>query len=300
MRILLAIPHYYEATAGGKAGDGREHGSSGGAAQPRVEALCACLLALRRLNNQSQCYLDHARKGAHRLAQRDACSVDVVICTTQGRHLLDRLPLPHSLYRHHETDADPLLLGFECHVALRAGLGSYDTFGYLEDDLAIRDGWLFRKLAWFTHTMGTDHLLQPNRYEVGLHPLVDKVYLDGLLDERITAAFREGRDRPSFQREVLGVPVEFERPLNPHAGCFFLSSEQMAHWARQPYFLDRDTRLIGPLESAATLGIMRTFQIYKPALVNADFLEIQHHGNAYLRMIDAAGAPSSTEREPPA
>jgi hypothetical protein len=64
----------------------------------------------------------------------------------------------------------------------------------------------------------------------------------------------------------------------------------MEHWARQPYFLDRAAFFIGALESAATLGIMRTFQVYKPVLENGDFLEIRHHGTAYLDMVRAAGA----------
>jgi hypothetical protein len=59
----------------------------------------------------------------------------------------------------------------------------------------------------------------------------------------------------------------------------------MAHWAAQPYFLDRDTGFIGPLESAATLGIMRTFRVYKPANENANFLEIEHYGNGYISQL---------------
>ena len=58
---------------------------------------------------------------------------------------------------------------------------------------------------------------------------------------------------------VLGNRVAFRRTLNPHAGSFFLSAAQMEHWARQPYFLDRDTRFIGPLESAKRRdGVQRT------------------------------------------
>jgi hypothetical protein len=59
----------------------------------------------------------------------------------------------------------------------------------------------------------------------------------------------------------------------------------MEHWARQPHFRDRESRLLGPLETAATLGILRTFKVYKPALSNADFLEVQHHGTGYLEQL---------------
>ncbi len=83
----------------------------------------------------------------------------------------------------------------------------------------------------------------------------------------------------------MNVAVTFNRALNPHAGCYFLNAEQMDYWAKKPYFLDRDTSFISPLESAATLGIMKTFRVYKAASEQANFLEIQHFGTAFLSLI---------------
>jgi hypothetical protein len=68
----------------------------------------------------------------------------------------------------------------------------------------------------------------------------------------------------------------------------------MEYWARQPYFLDRDVSFVGPLESAATLGIMRTFRVYKPAAESASFLEIEHFGTAFLSMIRPVNAAAAT------
>lgn len=83
----------------------------------------------------------------------------------------------------------------------------------------------------------------------------------------------------------MNTPIVFRRALNPHSGCYFLNSRQMQHWIEQPYFLDRDTSFVGALESAATLGIMRAFKIYKPAPQHGNFLEIQHFGTAFLSLI---------------
>ena len=47
-------------------------------------------------------------------------------------------------------------------------------------------------------------------------------------------------------------------------------------------FLDGDCSFAGPLESAASLGVMKNFRIYKPAYANAGFLEIRHLHNRYL------------------
>jgi hypothetical protein len=59
----------------------------------------------------------------------------------------------------------------------------------------------------------------------------------------------------------------------------------MEYWVKQPYFLDRDCSFVGPLESAATLGIMKTFKIYKAAPSHANFMEIQHFGSSFLNLI---------------
>ena len=56
----------------------------------------------------------------------------------------------------------------------------------------------------------------------------------------------------------------------------------MESWASKPYFLDRDISFAGPLESAATLGIMKTFRVYKPAPASAGFFEIRHANARYL------------------
>jgi hypothetical protein len=139
------------------------------------------------------------------------------------------------------------------------------------------------KLTWFTNQLGHDVLLQPNRYEVGpLLGLVHKAYIDGDLIDEVTAPFQDVRVNPSATGSLLGTNVTFQRAKNPHAGCFFLNARQMETWTRQPYFLDRDTSFIGPLESAATLGVMRTFRVYKPAQESAGFLEIEHFGTGFL------------------
>jgi hypothetical protein len=140
--------------------------------------------------------------------------------------------------------------------------------------------------------VGDDKLLQPNRYEAGLNHLVPKVYVDGDLDEQVTAPFQDVRAGGPLAGEVMGLRVAFVRALNPHSGCFFLNARQMEHWARQPHFSDRASRFIGPLETAASLGIMRSFRVYRPAPANADFLEVQHFGTGYLERLSAPqGSP---------
>jgi hypothetical protein len=281
MRVLFTIPHYVRPHPGGARGD-RSYGSLAAETGPRVQALTACLSALHQQFRPAHCFIDHARATASAVPATVPQEIDVVLCTTQGCHVLDQLPFGNRYFTHHETAADPDLLGFTCHAVLREGLGRHDYFCYLEDDLILHDPGLFAKLAWFNRHAGDGCVLLPNRYEAGLNNLVPKVYIDGLLAEHVTAPFQDVRDSPPLALEALGVPTAFERTLNPHAGCFFLNAGQMEHWSRQPHFADRQSRFIGPLESAATLGVLRTFKVYKPGPANADFLEVQHFGTGYL------------------
>ncbi len=283
MRLLVTIPHY----ARPETSDSEKplYRSLATDSSPRVQALTACLTALHSLYNGGHWFIDHATREAKRAEPILPCTLDVVICTTRGYHLLDRLPVDPCYFSHQPSDAEPLLLGFACQAVLRERLGQYDWYGFLEDDLILRDPWHFIKLAWFIRQAGEDKVLQANRFEAGLIQSTAKVYVDGPLARRVTAPFQDVDDSPSLVAEVLGAPVRFARTLNPHSGCFFLNARQMAHWAAQPHFLDHDSRFIGPLETTATLGIMRTFKVYRPAPENADFLEVQHFGTSYLEKL---------------
>ncbi len=279
MRILFTIAHFFNPNRQGK------HGSQGQNSQPRIQALSASIATLHLVFSKSQCMIDIAQRMAIPANQVQTNEIDIVICTTQGQHILGELPLPAHFYKHHSTQAEPMLLGFECQALLRDCLGQYDYYCFLEDDLILHDPWFFIKLRWFTKLTGDSNLLQPNRYEVSPHALVKKAYIDGDLVPRATAQFQDVQEQAELLGNVMETPVVFRRALNPHSGCYFLNAAQMSTWAAQPYFLDRDTSFIGPLESAATLGVMKTFRIYKPAVSNAGFLEIQHFGNAFLRLI---------------
>ncbi|MGE5656563.1 MAG: calcium-binding protein [Actinomycetota bacterium] len=279
MRILFTIAHFFNPNGRGK------HASERNEPQSRLSALTTCLTALRGLYGKSQCMIHIGECATMPANQTQTHEIEVVVCTTQNYHLVPHLPLPKNFFVHHATNAEPMMLGFECQAVLQANLGNFDYYCYLEDDLILHDPWLFVKLNWFTRHAGNESLLQPNRYEISPQGLVTKVYIDGDLMPHLTARFQNVQEQPLLTGQIMEQTVHFQRTLNPHAGCYFLNAEQMASWTEQPHFSERDTSFISPLESAATLGIMRTFKIYKPAPPCASFLEIQHFGNSYLTLV---------------
>ncbi len=279
MRILFTVPHFFKPSSEGRYGSQRKD------PQPRLQAFTQNLTALHQLFGKSQRIIDIAQRLAFPANQPQAHEIDIVVCTTQDHHLLTQLPLPSDLYKHHPTNVEPLLLEFECQAVLQSFLGQYDYYCFIEDDLIIHDPWFFVKLNWFTQQAGDLNLLQPNRYEISPHGLVRKAYIDGDLALRVTAPFQNVQEQPELKGTIMNTPITFRRPLNPHAASYFLNANQMAYWASQPYFLDRDTSFVGPLESAATLGIMKTFRIYKTSPEQANFFEIQHFGTGFLGLI---------------
>ncbi|MBD2353181.1 calcium-binding protein [Tolypothrix sp. FACHB-123] len=279
MRILFTIAHFFNPHGQGK------HASQRKDPRPRLIALTQSLAALHQLFGKSQSIIDIGQRVALPANQPQADDLDIVICTTQGHHLLNHLSLPDHFYQENSTQVEPMLLGFECQAILRDSLGKYDYYCFLEDDLILHDPWFFIKLNWFNQQTNNLNLLQPNRYEVATHNLTCKAYIDGDLLPRITANFQNINENPQIQGTIMGMPIKFRRTLNPHSGCYFLNAHQMAHWANQSDFLDRDTSFISPLESAATLGIMKTFRVYKSVPDQASFLEIQHFGTRFLSLI---------------
>ena len=137
MRILFAIPHYYTAEGGGR------HGSEGGDSAARARATRLCLAALQQTFSESQGLSDG--RGGVRLhaANPDLrATITIALCTTGDSHLVPHLE--GCPFNHIRTNAEPRYLGFECHKVLRSGLGRYDWFGYLEDDLRLATGCSFR------------------------------------------------------------------------------------------------------------------------------------------------------------
>jgi hypothetical protein len=280
VKILVAIAHHFNAH-----GDGKYVSTSANSA-PRLEACRACITSLFRLFGRRQYQWDIAAWNAVPVNPSATHELDVVLCTTRGLDLIDQLGLPAGTYDHRSFDVEPMMLEFECQQILRDALGKYDYYCFVEDDLVIHDPFFFRKLSWFHRQFGDECLLQPNRFEFGgLDASVAKLYIDGNLPPESSAPFQNIQQMPELRMPYLDETIRVLRPSNPHSGCYFLAQSQMAYWARQPHFLDRDTTWCGPLESAATLGIMKTFRLYKPSPENMDFFEMEHRSSYNLGLI---------------
>ncbi len=277
MRILLTIPHFHRTS----------NDNYGSARSPRAHR-AACLSTMIESFRQRFSGRDHANGSTATVCNTVfGHSIDIVVVTNGTDMAVD----PAILGVEHAPcpDAEPMYLGYECHRILGERHGAYDIYAFVEDDLAILDTLFFLKIAWFAQKVGSDAVVLPSRYETLAGSGVGRYYVDGQLTiEDAALRWQNMDDTRAIRMDMLGREFRFARSSNPHSGCFFLTAGQLAHWMAQPYWLDRSDGFIGPLESAATLGLMRTFRVYKPINDNAAFLEIHHLDNRYLKFAEAS------------
>jgi hypothetical protein len=261
------------------------HGSSYSRADERAAIVTRTIAALHQTFGQAQAMMQLHQRRTDSANTKIRMHVEVIVCTTRDHHLADRIQTPRYFFEHQVCDIDPRLLGFACHDALKAKSADYDWYGFMEDDLLVNDPMFFGKLDWFQQLAGDDAVLQPNRFERSTFDLATKAYVDGDLDASVTQDFQDVTQHREIETLLFDAPIRFIRATNPHSGCFFLNRQQLMKWIDSPAFLDRRPLFIGPLESAASLSLMRTFRVYKPAVENAGFLEIEHQSMQFISQL---------------
>ena len=278
-RILVVIVHYFNPNGDGTIGSLRNEPSN------RAEALGRTITSLHDLFNDHTISLDYRSTYIPRPANIDLCyTLDVMVLTTRGMTVFDHLAIDQALFKIVATDVEPTMLGFEANQIFKDYANDYDRYVFLEDDIILHDPLFFIKLDWFEDMVGSHALLQPHLYEVTERDGRGKVYIDGDFVPDQVARYRRisGKSAKVIETEQLGQQLRFCYAPNPHSGCYFISQAQLHFWLQQPWYLDRDTGFVRSFESAASLGILKTFDIYKAELNCAAFLEVQHFDEALL------------------
>ena len=277
VRILVAVVHYWNPDGNG------QHGSLRPNPRPRIEAFQQQLLALQRMGVR-QAQLNMQTMSAEAANRQLQHTIDIKVITDGEHHVLDRLDPPYrGLFQMVVAEpSSPKHLGFEAQRFLASRLDQeYDLYAYFEDDLIVLDPWFFRKINWFRLQAGDDCVVFPHRIELPAEPHpVDRFFIDGPMPESDLRQILPYPEAP-IGAKWPGCTMYFESPRNPHSGCFVLSRSQLHHWTQQPHWQDCDSSWVSPLESAATLGIAKTFRLFKPVMAQASWLEIQHWGISF-------------------
>lgn len=272
MRVIVVIPHYFHPEAGGA------HSSVDATRRAqRAQAVERVLAAWRHDLGGPQAILNIERK-RFETVNTVLNEIALVVLTTGGRHLLDDATIQRHRVNVIECKVDdPRMLGYEASRLFADNAHKYDLFIFSEDDLLVNDALFLEKARWFFDTFGYRRTLMPNRYEWNPNGPSYKTFVDGDLKPRAWERWVVGTSAEEFlSATAFGISWTFRRARNPHSGMHILSREQVDHWRRQPHWGDHDVTFIGPLESAATLGILKTFSIYKTWGRSLNYFAVEH------------------------
>jgi len=212
-------------------------------------------------------------------------TVDIRVLTVPGCSLLSPdFQQRNGVWQTFCEPDNPRMLGFFAYRLFAKLAKDYDWFIFSEDDLLVRDPMMFEKLSWFNGQFGDGRVLSPNRLEWNPRAYSLKTYVDGDISARtFDHLTRDLPDEDCLRARPLQTEWAFQRARNPHAGFFAITRAQLDHWMAQPHWLDHDISFVSPLESAATLGLTKTFAVYKPQ-TPAGFFEVEHLDDRFTKM----------------
>ena len=280
MRALLVLAHYFKPDS-----EARHSSTSASMRAQRYQALYQSLLKWRALCERPT-LIDIETKSFLKNQSLDrGYALDISILIHEENHLIDKPLLSAFKPRLVKVETNtPKMLPFGAHQLMADHRNEYDWFIYSEDDLVVHDSSTFHKQTAFQSQFGPSHVLQPNRFELNREGPSIKTYIDGDLRTGFIEPLLEqfaANYQKSIELHYAGEPIEIRLARNPHSGFFMLSDEQVRAWVQKPHFLDMDSSFISPLESAASLNLLKSFGVYKPHGANMNFLEIEHLDNKF-------------------
>jgi len=281
MKVLVIISHYFKSEV-----NGIYSSTNASLREIRKQTLEKVLLFWRSHYDENSIINIDKKK----LVINRSCvdQLDLVLLIHEDNHLIDdNIIKTYGLKIIKVKTDNPRMIPFAAQKVMAELSNSYEWFIYSEDDLAIHDSLLFHKLTLFQNKFGFTRLLQPNRFEINKSALRFKTYVDGDLKDGFIKPFLEKINEQSNTltlKDQGDFDINFLRALNPHSGFFALTAEQLKHWMAQKHFMDLDCSFVSPLESGATLGILKTFSIYKSTVPNLGYFEIEHLDKKFSNM----------------
>ena len=296
LKVRVCIPHFFQEVAGGTG-----YGSGlPGARLARSVALSRCLSGLLALqwgaDDQEIHVGDKVVESLPPVVSADRfvpVQLEIIVCTDGEHRLDDALGLyAGSISVRSFSLENPKELALACRDHLIQQGDPADLSVYLEDDLVIHDPFYFYKLLWFHERTEHQMCLMPHRYE-RLRDGRGQLLVDGPLRPGLIGRFVQPQEHVASGRWLGQQDVSFDLTANPHAGTFALSRPQLLRLRQEA--LPREG-FVGPLETAATLTVLRYFPVLKPSRPHRRFLQIEHGHPSFLQ--PAARLPRRTASQP--
>lgn len=275
MKIKVCIPHYFSTIK-------KEfpHGSFSGNIKKRSRSFSRCLLSLiNSCKYNDYLVLDMRSNNLCRIENSiKKCQIDITVIT-DGKNVCQNVLKKYKNYISivEFKDKDPKELVFEARDHL-LNENDFDLYLYCEDDIGINDKKFFDKVKWFAEKTNYSGVLMPHRFERPHSPDIEKIYIDGPINQNLLLNFMIPKMN-SLSLRYNTKAINFNNPMNPHSGIFCLTKEQKNLIIDNG--IERRNDFVSSLESACTLTAMQFFDIYKTDWKYRTFLEVEHYYTNY-------------------
>ena len=282
MKIKVCIPHYFskESQYISDLPGGWIPGSARGPSEKRKNSFDKCLLSLINQSKINDYRVLDIRSNIFNPIQKVSKKYDISITVvTDGKiiceEVLDKYRNFIEIKKINLNDSKNLI--FETREYL-LDHDNYDLYYYCEDDIGVITKNYFDRVMWFANQTNHKSVLMPHRFENPYSPEVEKLYIDGPIDQSLLTKFMIPQS-DALSLSYQGKDIVFDKPLNPHSATFCLTKKQKDLIINLG--IDRRNDFVSAFESVCTLTPMQFFDIYKPSWRYRLFLEVEQYYTNY-------------------
>jgi hypothetical protein len=282
MKIKVCIPHYFSKQSQSDCDlpGGWIPGSARGTVEKRTQSFSKCLWSLVHLGKQNDYSLLDIRTNQFHRLQNIHKKYDITITViTDGKNICEEVLEKYknfiSIKKVDIDDSKNLIFEAREHLLHQNG---YDLYLYCEDDIGFTTKNYFDKIYWFAQQ--TDHkaVLMPHRFENPHSPEIEKLYIDGPIDQNLLRKFMIPKVN-ALSLNYNHKNIVFNKPMNPHSATFCLTEHQKKYINQKG--IQRKGDFVSNFESVCTLTPMEFFDIYKTDFKSRTFLEVEQNYTNY-------------------
>jgi hypothetical protein len=231
MKIKVCIPHYFSKKVQSSnnynlPGDWLP-GSARGTPEKRKNSFSKCLWSLVHQGKQNDYFLLDIRTNQFQKIQKPIhkhqISISIII---DGKNICEEVLNKYKDYievKEIQLENSKDLI-FEAREYLFQQ-NDYDLYLYCEDDIGFVTKNYFDKVLWFAEQTNHQGVLMPHRFENPNSPDVEKLYIDGPIDQTLLVKFMKP-EMNVLSLEYKGKNISFNHPMNPHSATFCLTEYQ--------------------------------------------------------------------------
>jgi hypothetical protein len=282
MKIKVCTPHYFTSTPKGDFDlpGGWIPGSARGDHNKRRTSFSKCLWSLIHAGKSQDYYLLDIRTNQFNRVRKPKHHqhLDVTVVTDGENFCEDVLAQYRDFVEVKHVDVeDSKNLIFEAREYLLQQEG-YDLYLYCEDDIGFTTKDYFAKIKWFAEATDNKAVLMPHRFENPYSPDIEKLYIDGPIDQNLLRKFMEPQI-DALRLDYNGREIVFNKPMNPHSATFCITENQRKYINEQG--IERRGDFVSTFESVCTLSVLEFFDVYKTDFKFREFLEVEQHYTNY-------------------